>query len=129
MSIKYQQGDVLLVALPKEEVRNNQARFNTRTHDGEEKKVILAEGEATGHHHRFEIQKLARGTSIVSYHDRSPYVGQRVSRFPHYILIKGGPATLYHEEHNPLTLPPGLYRRSIVREFDHISRSTRTVVD
>ena len=129
MSIKYQQGDVLLVAVPNEEVSKFQGNFITQNNDGEAKKVILAEGEATGHHHRFETQKLDRGTSIISYHGRSRHVRQRVSQFPHYILIEGGPATLYHEEHNPLTVPPGLYRRSIVREFDHIGQSTRSVVD
>ena len=129
MSIKYQQGDVLLVAVPNKEVLNIKENYHTKTHEDQEGKIVLAEGEATGHHHRFEIDRLDSGVFISSFHSRPEYYRRSIGRFPEYIHIEGGEATLYHEEHNPLTIKPGLYRRSIVREFDHISNLTRKVVD
>lgn len=129
MTVKYQQGDVLLVAVPNEEVSKVRENYRAQT-GGEDKKIILAEGEATGHHHRFEIDRLDPGVSVTAFHEKARVarVGQ-ITRFPGYISIEGGDATLYHEEHNPLTLPPGTYRRSIVREFDHIGGRTREVWD
>lgn len=129
MAIKYQQGDVLLVAVPNKEVLNIKEKYHTKTHEDQEGKVVLAEGEATGHHHRFEIDRLDPDVFISSFHSRPSYFRRSIGRFPEYINIEGGEATLYHEEHNSLSIPPGLYRRSIVREFDHIGNSTRAVVD
>ena len=129
MAIKYQQGDVLLVAVPQKEVLNIKKNYHIKTHEDQEGKVVLAEGEATGHHHRFEIDRLDPDVLISSFHSRPRYFSRSLGRFPEYIHIEGGEATLYHEEHNPLTIKPGLYRRSIVREFDHISDSFREVLD
>tara|TARA_B100002003_G_C13938659_1_gene455645 strand:- start:358 stop:747 length:390 start_codon:yes stop_codon:yes gene_type:complete len=129
MAIKYQQGDVLLVAVPNKEVPNIKENYHTKTHEVQEGKVVLAEGEATGHHHRFEIDRLDPSVFISSFHSRPSYFNRSIGQFPEYIHIEGGEATLYHEEHNSLSIPPGLYRRSIVREFDHIGNSTRAVVD
>ncbi|MDP6532569.1 MAG: hypothetical protein QGH89_01900 [Candidatus Marinimicrobia bacterium] len=132
MSVKYQQGDVLLAAVPEEEVTNHRDRYAVRT-GNEDKKIILAEGEATGHHHRFEVASLDPGVTVTAFHSKETWIRRRMTtaQFPEYIHIEGGSATLYHEEHNPLTLPPGTYRRSIVREFDHIGGSgrSREVVD
>ncbi len=129
MNKKYQQGDVLLVTVPQKEVLNIEENYCTKTHEDQEGKVVLAEGEATGHHHRFEINRLDPGVFISSFHSRTGRIGRSTGQFPEYIHIEGGEATLYHEEHNSLSIPPGLYRRSIVREFDHIGNSTRAVVD
>ena len=128
MSIKYQQGDVLLVAVPKEELTNHKASYEART-GNKDNKIILAEGEATGHHHRFEVIGLDPGVTVTAFHSKPNFYNRRTEQFPGLIHIEGGSATLYHEEHKPLTVPPGTYRRSIVREFDHISQSTRNVVD
>lgn len=38
-------------------------------------------------------------------------------------------AEVVHEEHKPITLPPGEYDRVIVREFDYDSLESRNVVD
>ena len=129
MNKKYQQGDVLLVAVPQKEVLNIEENYCTKTHEDQEGKVVLAEGEATGHHHRFEITRLDPGVFISSFHSITSRFRRSTGRFPEYIHIEGGEATLYHEEHNRLTLPPGLYKRTIIREFDHISDSFREVLD
>lgn len=129
MAIKYQQGDVLLVDVPTDEIEIDGPDYVAR-YPNKDKKIVLAEGEATGHHHRFELGKLSPGVSVTAYHSRARVARLgNLSIFPTHVLIEGGEATLYHEEHKPLSIPPGLYRRSIVREFDHIGNSTREVVD
>jgi len=130
MSIKYQQGDVLLVAVTKRTESDIRSECKIETGGDKDGKVILALGEATGHHHRFELNKLDPGVTISTLHERYGRYGGRVYRDNlTYYLVEGGPATLYHEEHNPLTVPPGLYRRTIIREYDHISDTFREVWD
>ena len=127
MKQKYQQGDVLLVAVTKRVESDIRSECKIETGGDKDGKVILALGEATGHHHRFELNKLDPGVTISTLHER--YGGRVYRDSLTYYLVEGGPATLYHEEHNPLTVPPGLYRRSIIREYDHISNSFREVLD
>jgi hypothetical protein len=130
MKQKYQQGDVLLVAVSKPLESNIKTECKIEKGGDKEGKVILALGEATGHHHRFELNKLDPGVTVSTLHERyGGYGGSGYRRDASYYLIEGGPATLYHEEHNPLTVPPGLYRRTIIREYDHISQSSREVWD
>ena len=130
MKQKYQQGDVLLVAVTKRVESDIKTECRIEKGGDKEGKVILALGEATGHHHRFELNKLDSGVSVSTLHERyGGYGGGRYKRDASYYLIEGGSATLYHEEHNPLTVPPGLYRRTIIREYDHISDTFREVLD
>ena len=130
MKQKYQQGDVLLVAVSKPLESNIKTECKIEKGGDKEGKVILALGEATGHHHRFELNKLDPGVTVSTLHERyGGYGGSGYRRDASYYLIEGGPATLYHEEHNPVTVPPGLYRRTIIREYDHISQSSREVWD
>ena len=37
--------------------------------------------------------------------------------------------TVTHEEHNPVTIPPGVYRVRKVREYDHFAEEARAVAD
>ena len=130
MKQKYQQGDVLLVAVTEPIESDIKTKCKIENGGDKEGKIILALGEATGHHHRFELNKLDPGVMVSTLHKRyRGYGGSGFRRGASYYLIEGGPATLYHEEHNPLTVPPGLYRRSIIREYDHISNSFREVLD
>ena len=130
MKQKYQQGDVLLVAVTEPIESDIRSECKIETGGDKDGKVILALGEATGHHHRFELNKLDPGVTVSTLHERyGGYGGSGYRRDASYYLIEGGPATLYHEEHNPLTVPPGLYRRTIIREYDHISQSSREVWD
>lgn len=74
---------------------------------------ILAEGEATGHAHR-AIAKSAR----VFEHEG----GRRTLSAPRGTRI-------VHEEHKPISVPPGQYDRSIVQEFDPFAEEIRNVQD
>ncbi|MCK9569284.1 hypothetical protein M0R72_10135 [Candidatus Pacearchaeota archaeon] len=73
----------------------------------------LAEGEATGHFH------AAVGTDVTVFD-----LGDGV-------LVLDAPegATVEHQEHGPITLPPGLYDRHIVKEYDHAAEEARNVQD
>jgi hypothetical protein len=94
----YRQGDVLLVpvdALPKE-------RTYVKRKRGEG--VILAAGEATGHHHR------VRERGAREY---------RVDRERYLTVGKAG-GTVTHEEHDPITLPQGVFKIVQQREYEPV---------
>jgi len=63
---------------------------------------VLAYGESTGHAHRVE----AVGSDAQLFRSAD-------ERF----VVVSGPATLRHEEHGPIPLPPGMYRYWIQREY------------
>ena len=118
----YQQGDVVLKQIQSLDAINawqRDAKFEMK-HPTDT--ITLAFGEATGHSHKFEAENLDTMVSVIGY-------GPRSGGLPTYVQVDGGNATLYHEEHNPLELPPAIYHVNIVREMDHISGNTRTVVD
>ena len=78
------------------------------------------------------IRHQIRDTDIVVNTYGKAQNVQGLGEVPMYVEVKAKPekfATLKHEEHKPLSLPPGLYRTRIVREFDHLSQRTRNVVD
>ena len=72
-------------------------------------RAVLAEGEHTGHFHE------AHGDGVALYDDG-------VLEAPHG-------AEVTHQEHAPVTVPPGTYDRSIVQEFDHFAEEARNVAD
>lgn len=72
-------------------------------------RAILAEGEHTGHFHE------AHGGGVTFYDDG--------------ILEAPSGATVTHQEHLPVVLPPGTYERSIVQEYDHFVEESRNVAD
>jgi hypothetical protein len=72
----------------------------------------LAEGEATGHYH-------AATAPDVSLYE---HAGGILLDAP-----SGTPVT--HQEHKTVMVPPGVYDRSIVQEFDHLAEEARAVVD
>ena len=89
----FRQGDVLLVAV---DTLPEQAQPEPRRG-----RIVLAEGEVTGHAHAVEERDARTFT-----HD-----GQR------YLLAKSK-AQLIHEEHAPIAVPPGAYRVVIQREYE-----------
>ena len=65
--------------------------------------VTVAEGEATGHHHRvFGCLTLYRDDALAREIPSRLYVG--------HLRIDSPTARLEHEEHAPITLPQGTYR-------------------
>lgn len=93
----YRQGDVLVEridSLPKN--RKKLARESGR--------VVLAHGEATGHHH-----------SLVDEHvDLFETADEAGVTF---LEVREAMAALTHQEHATITLPPGNYRVTRQREY------------
>jgi hypothetical protein len=71
---------------------------------------VLAEGEVTGHAHRLTRSDVyERGDT----REFDAPVGD----------------TLTHEEHGPITLPPGSWASGRVVEYDHLREESRAVED
>jgi len=87
----YRHGDVLI-----QSVRSLPADVK------KQRRVVLAEGEITGHSHRIKES----GAAILF---RSQ---QRL-----YLRVEAPIATVVHEEHDPIELPKGLYRVWRQREY------------
>ena len=143
--MKFQQGDVIIRRI--ETLEKEKKDWNGKTtnlSDTNERwiqkdRVVIAEGEVTGHAHAFN-NDLNKDVKI------SLYKNPRTSRenwtnsngaTPAYMEIesiaadldKEVVATLTHEEHNPIELPPGIYRINQIQEFDYLTSETRVVVD
>lgn len=104
--ILIQQGDVLFKAigkLPAGLKKKKAAR---------EGLVTFAEGEVTGHHH----SAVADGIEL---YEKDGVLYCAVEK----------EATVTHQEHNPVTLPPDNYQIGIVREVDHLAEEIRNVAD
>ena len=76
--------------------------------------AVLAEGEATGHHHRLTCTEAF---AVMQGFDEKKYFELRA------------PATLTHEEHSALSIEPGAYESVMEREYDYFSEAMRKVVD
>ena len=143
--VKIQQGDVLLKQVDPEEfkvMRTNhekeRAEYSWHNHwkitsrispeSLNEAKCIVALGEATGHHHRFNT---APEGAIVTAYSTTSWRNKDNPAQCDYVAIENTTedVTLTHEEHNPIQVPAGYYKVEIVREFDHFSQLERSVVD
>ena len=103
-----QQGDVLLKRIAKLPANAQPVKADPRG-------VVLAEGEATGHHHRIKAQK-----------------GLRLFKIDDLLFLEnstGKPVEVTHEEHKPFSINPGIWQVGQVREFDYLTQMERTVVD
>jgi hypothetical protein len=103
----YRQGDVLLIAVDAD-LRDDGQQPVAREHG----KIILAHGEATGHAHAIE-----ESTAVL--------VEAPTTNVRHLRLVK--PATLLHEEHREIEIPPGLYE--VRRQREYSPSEIRTVAD
>ncbi len=94
----YRQGDVLIV--PVDSIPATVSRV-----DDEGGRLILARGEATGHHHSFPHNR-----SAVMFRDDVGGGG---------VLLSVGDvaAPLEHQEHSTLDIAPGNYKVSIQRTY------------
>jgi hypothetical protein len=75
-------------------------------------KLILALGEATGHHHRIE------GCSFSVDAPDNVRMFRDITTGAQILDIGGGGARLLHEEHDPIDLPTGRYLQLVQVEDD-----------
>ena len=99
-----QQGDVTLTKL--NQMPNGAVKITSR------QRCVLAEGEHTGHAHVVEDSEA----ELIQ-------LGERM------LLRLGRQAVVTHQEHNPITLEPGLYEIGRVQEYDYFSKMARAVRD
>jgi hypothetical protein len=99
----YRQGDVLLV--PVHEIPAGAKRMRP-------KRVVLAEGEVTGHVHELV------GGRVDLYRDQAEVV---------FAKIMDSPSELKHAEHATQTIQPGIYR--IVRQREYTPAENVLVAD
>lgn len=112
----FRQGDVLIErveSIPTEAKKQKRAR-----------KVILAHGEVTGHHHQLETEDPADwwkvGEIAPTLDKPSTLAGEIFTDLP-----CGG--TVTHDEHSKITLPPGKYR--VTRQREYSPEAMRNVAD
>jgi hypothetical protein len=75
-------------------------------------RAIVAYGEVTGHMH----EVIGSGVEVYELNGTI------------YVSAPAG-GTIRHEEHRPITLPPGNYEIGIVKEYDHFMEEARNVAD
>jgi len=102
-----QQGDVLIQSIDKipddaEEVKAKNGR------------IVLAEGEATGHSH-----------SVIAVPNIRLYKKDGVM----YLKVKDDSVELKHEEHKKINIPSGNFEIIILKEYDHFKEEIINVVD
>lgn len=85
--------------------------------DGEQKlvsrkRLVLAEGEHTGHAHVIEDSEA----ELIQ-------IGERM------LLKLTKAATVTHQEHKPITLSPGIWEIGRIQEYDWFRKMQRQVMD
>ena len=101
-----QQGDVFMV--PVDEIPAGAEKVKVQGG-----RLVLAEGEVTGHAH------VITDTKAATMHK----VGDKL-----YVSAKK-PVEVTHEEHGTVKLPKGTWEVSKVLEFDHFAMEAREVAD
>lgn len=102
------QGDVLVMAGG----RKTKAHVEVKDARG----AVLAEGEATGHHHRIKLP----GVTML----RAEGVSDAVLSVPRDVV-----ALLEHEEHGAIEIGGGTHVVRRQKEYDWASKSSRRVED
>lgn len=102
------QGDVLvqrIEALPEQ-------RIPVAPENG---RLVLAHGEATGHHHSFALS------------DRVALFREDGAGSGLFLSMTEAPAALEHQEHGTIQIPPGTYR--VTRQRTYVAGMARLVAD
>jgi hypothetical protein len=113
---QYRQGDVLIESVA--EIPS------TAQKQEPSRRVILAQGEATGHHHVLETADPAdwwKPGEIATANDKSAALAGEL-----FLSLPTG-ATVTHEEHSTINLPPGVYR--VIRQREYSPEAIRMVAD
>lgn len=94
------------------------------------KGATVAFGEMTGHNHtfydseacvaeKFDHRSGAGSKNVQLFEDENKSIFAQII----------APVFLKHQEHKPIKFDPGIYRIGIVREYDHVEKVSRKVVD
>ena len=102
----YQQGDVLIESC-------DGVPSDAKKVIGKDGLFVLAYGEVTGHKHAIEA------VADVEFMEKDGL----------FYIVNKKTVTVKHEEHNPVMIPPGIWRVRGVREYDHFQEEARRVID
>jgi len=105
MQRQFQQGDVLIVS--------SQIPSSAKRVPKDGNRYIIARGETTGHAHVVEACP-----EVELFEDHGVLY-----------LAAAKPTTITHEEHKPVTVPPGTYELGIVQEYDYDAAERKSVRD
>lgn len=103
-----QQGDVLLK-------RVSELPSNAKLMPPDKRGIVLANGEATGHHHRVK--------------DRPRLELYSVDNLLFFRNATTAPVEIMHEEHKPFTIDPGIWQIGRIREHDYLTGMSAPVID
>lgn len=106
------QGDILLIPAPDAPA----------THERNDADVVLGLGEVTGHSHVLHNAQWL----VAPDTDVREFAATGASSAPVFV-VAGEDATLTHEEHDTLTVPPGIWR--VVRQREYSPQAIRAVMD
>lgn len=98
----FQQGDCLL------KWQNNSSKDKMTINLVVLETDLLHKGD--NHHHR------VRGNFKILKHENDIY-------------LESSGCELFHEEHNTIEIPMGVYKLSLVQEYDHFKEEARNVID
>jgi hypothetical protein len=124
-TITIRQGDVALVLI-------NALPSGCQIVPGQEKKIVLAWGEATGHHHRIEDHIVSRPGAADEIADAVIARAKTKARLwqsptgKRYLEVTE-PVYLKHEEHSTHQLPPGIYQIPV--QVEYTPAEMRRVID
>lgn len=111
--LNVRQGDILFTPVTPEEFTEETQRYgcNKLNH------AVIAEGEATGHHHQVAEADLAHAELYRNWNGQS------------FLRVTDQGVSIVHEEHGPQVLEPGFYQVRQAREYDYLARLSRAVRD
>jgi len=105
--LSFFQGDLGFIKLPKDiKIPENFKKLKPKNGKG----LILAYGEVSGHTHRFE-----QSNDVDVYYN--PNNGDERG-YDEMILFVKKPTILIHEEHDPVLLPIGVWKKWVQKEYN-----------
>ena len=105
---EYQQGDVLFFKV-------DSLKENLKPVQPRNRGYVLADGEATGHAHT-----ICDCGNVEMYEDENGTL---------FLKVTEKKESVTHEEHNTVTIEPGIYEIGIVNEYDPDEEEIRKVRD
>lgn len=104
----YRQGDIMLMRIADGSIPSDELK--------ETKTITIAYGETTGHHHSILEKDVAKGFA------------KHETDLAEYIRVTAEEgAVLSHQEHDPITIPPGDYEA--INQYEYTPEKVSRVID
>lgn len=113
-------GDMLLLKVDKSFIQGMESKKRSN--------LTVGLGEVTGHYHN--IKPFEGGTVLEyapSFEDED--TEEFIQRDETFFEVKGSGGFIHHQEHDPIIIEPGIYKRVIQRVYDPFAEKIRQVRD